>query len=57
VITAVIGAGLVLEELHEHEQTSFERWPFLEKSGRRTWRMPEGRPRLPLMYSLLARAA
>ncbi|MET0972248.1 MAG: class I SAM-dependent methyltransferase [Thermoleophilaceae bacterium] len=55
VITAVIDAGLVLEQLHEHEHTSFERWPFLEKSGRRNWRMPEGRPRLPLMYSLRAR--
>ena len=30
-------------------------WPFLEKAGRRKWRMPEGRPRLPLMYSLRAR--
>jgi SAM-dependent methyltransferase len=55
VISAVIDAGLVLELFHEHEQTRFERWPFLEKSGRRAWRMPEGRPRLPLMYSLRAR--
>jgi hypothetical protein len=39
----------------EHEHTSFERWPFLEKSGWRNWRMPDGRPRLPLTYSLRAR--
>jgi hypothetical protein len=55
VISALIDAGLVLELLREHAQTTFERWPFLQKSGRRGWRMPEGRPRLPLMYSLRAR--
>jgi SAM-dependent methyltransferase len=57
VVSAVIDAGLVLEQLREHEVMSFERWPFLVKSGRRMWRMPEGRPRLPLMYSLRARSS
>jgi hypothetical protein len=56
VVSAVIGAGLTLEFLHEHDYTLFPRWPFLEKSGPGIYRVPEGRPRLPLMYSLRARA-
>jgi SAM-dependent methyltransferase len=54
VVSAVIEAGLVLEFLHEHDYTLFPRWPFLEKSGFDTYRLPEGTPKLPLMYSLRA---
>jgi hypothetical protein len=35
--------------------TLFPRWPFLEQNGD-SYRMPAGQPRLPLMYSLRARA-
>ena len=55
VVGAVIDAGLILELLHEHDYTLFPRWPFLEKSGFDTYRLPEGTPSLPLMYSLRAR--
>ena len=55
VVTALIDAGLVLEFLHEHDYTLFPRWPILEKTGFDTYRLPEGTPRIPLMYSLLAR--
>jgi SAM-dependent methyltransferase len=55
VLSAVIGAGLVLESLREHDYTLFSRWPFLEKHGSGTYRLPEGMPTLPLMYSLRAR--
>jgi len=55
VVSAVIEARLVLEFLHEHDYTLFPRWPFLEKSGFDAYRLPEGAPRLPLMYSLRAR--
>ena len=54
VVTALIEAGLALEFLHEHDYTLFPRWPFLEKSGFDTYRLPEGKPRIPLMYSLRA---
>lgn len=54
VVTAVIAAGLRLEFLNEHDYTLFPRWPFLEKSGADTYRLPAGMPRLPLMYSLRA---
>ena len=55
VVSSVVEAGLVLEFLHEHDYTLFPRWPFLEKSGFDTYRLPAGMPKLPLMYSLLAR--
>ncbi len=55
VVSAVISSGLALELLHEHDYTLFPRWPFLEKSGFDTYRLPEGTPKLPLMYSLRAR--
>jgi 2-polyprenyl-3-methyl-5-hydroxy-6-metoxy-1,4-benzoquinol methylase len=55
VVSAVIEAGLVIELLHEHDYTLFPRWPFLEQDGD-AYRFPAGQPRLPLMYSLRARA-
>jgi SAM-dependent methyltransferase len=55
VVNATVDAGLTLELLREHDYTLFPRWPFLEKSGFDTYRLPEGTPGLPLMYSLRAR--
>lgn len=55
VVSAAVSAGMSLELLHEHDYTLFPRWPFLEKSGFDTYRLPEGTPRMPLMYSLKAR--
>lgn len=56
VVSAVAGAGLTVELLHEHDYVLFPApWPFLEKSGDGTYRLPEGAPDLPLMYSLRAR--
>jgi SAM-dependent methyltransferase len=54
VVNAVIGAGLVLELLGEHDHQAYRQWPFMEQHGY-VYRMPEGTPRLPLMYSLRAR--
>lgn len=54
VVTSLIEAGLVLRFLHEHDHTLFPRVPWLEEAGDRTWRVPAGRPSMPLMYSLLA---
>src|SRR5215213_749018 len=55
VVSAVISAGLNVELLHEFDYTMFPRWPFLEKSGFDTYRLPQGTPQIPLMYSLRAR--
>jgi SAM-dependent methyltransferase len=60
VITAVLGAGLRLELVSEHDYTLFPRFDDLElDEGFLTagvvYRQPAGKPRLPLMYSLRAR--
>src|ERR671914_613173 len=57
VYEAVGAAGLNVELLHEYDYTVFPRWPILEKSGFDTYRLPEGTPKIPLMYSLRARKA
>lgn len=53
VISAIAGAGLRIEFLREHEITLFRRFASLER-GTEGFRLPEGRPRVPLIYSLRA---
>jgi SAM-dependent methyltransferase len=60
VVSAVLGAGLRLELLHEHDYTLFPRFPHLELdtealSAGIVYRQPDGEPRLPLMFSLRAK--
>lgn len=57
VIQALIDAGFVLERFAEHPFTVFEMWPWLEERPGQTttWWGPEGRPTLPMMYSVVAR--
>jgi SAM-dependent methyltransferase len=55
VVSALIEAGLTIELLHEHDYSLFPRWPFLQRNQDGTYRMPDGRPKIPLMYSLRAR--
>jgi SAM-dependent methyltransferase len=54
VLGALIGAGLTLELLVEHDHQAYRQWPFMLRGGS-VYRMPEGTPRLPLMYTLRAR--
>ena len=56
VIDVLLRRGLVLETFREHDFTLFPRWPFLELTGRDTYRLPAGMPSVPLMYSLRLRA-
>lgn len=53
IVSALIAAGLRLEFLHEFEMTLFQRFQVLEKRDRAYW-MPEGMPRVPLMFSVRA---
>ena len=58
ILGAVIHAGLSLREFREYEYTNGWK-PFTEMKslpGRR-WAMPDGKPALPLMYSLVAEKA
>jgi 2-polyprenyl-3-methyl-5-hydroxy-6-metoxy-1,4-benzoquinol methylase len=53
VVSALTAAGLRIDFLHEHDHTLFRRYGSLERHGG-VYRQPEGRPRIPLMYSLRA---
>ena len=62
VVNAVLGAGLRLELLSEHDYTLFPRFKHLVEDRdllARGWSTasPRASPRLPLMYSLRARRA
>lgn len=50
-MSAVTGAGFRLEFLHEHDYTLFDSLRFLVRD-RRGYELPEGLPRIPMMYSL-----
>jgi SAM-dependent methyltransferase len=52
-VSALIASGFRIELLHEHDHTLFPRWPLLQRDGD-IWRLPEGTPSIPLMYSLRA---
>jgi SAM-dependent methyltransferase len=56
VVSAIAAHGLRIEFLHEHDYTLFPRWPMLRREEGGIYRLPEGTPSLPLMYSLVARA-
>jgi SAM-dependent methyltransferase len=57
VIQSLLDAGFVLERFVEHPFTVFEMWPWLEMTDgqTKTWTVPEGRPSLPMMFSVVAR--
>ncbi|MCM3884570.1 bifunctional 2-polyprenyl-6-hydroxyphenol methylase/3-demethylubiquinol 3-O-methyltransferase UbiG [Frankia sp. R82] len=55
VLSAIAAVGLRLEFLHEHDRTLFPRFATLHRDPD-GYRLPPGQPRVPLMYSLRARA-
>ena len=57
VVTALAKAGLRIEFLHEHDMTLFPRFGTLTRHEDGYYRMPAGRPRIPLMYSIKASKA
>jgi SAM-dependent methyltransferase len=56
VVTALVGAGLRIEFLHEYDFSLFATWPFMERHDDGTYHLPEGYPALPLIYTLRASA-
>lgn len=55
VIGALIGAGLRLEFLNEHERLPWKAFPMMVEAAPGLYRLPDGHPRLPLSFSLQAR--
>jgi SAM-dependent methyltransferase len=54
IVSAVAAAGMHIEFLHEHDFTLYQQWSILERHSHDAWRMPQGQPRIPLMFSLRA---
>jgi SAM-dependent methyltransferase len=54
VVSALAGAGLRIDFLHEHDMTMFQRFAALRRGDDGYYRFPGDRPRVPLMYSLRA---
>ena len=54
IVSAIAAAGLRIDFLHEHAVTLFQRHGELVRGQDGAYREPEGRPRLPLMFSLKA---
>jgi SAM-dependent methyltransferase len=56
IINAVIGAGMRLDYLHEHEELAWAFAPIVvpKEGKRRMWVLPEGFPKLPLSFSIRA---
>jgi hypothetical protein len=54
VLGVLLERGLAIECFSEHDYTLYRRWPFVRQVGA-TYRLPDGAPSLPLMYSLRAR--
>lgn len=57
IVTAVSRAGLRVEMLHEFPFTLFQELQHLERSDDGLYHQPAGTPRIPLLYSLRARAS
>ena len=54
VVKALTQAGSTLDFLHEHDRIAPRALHFLEPAELGLWRMPEGRPGIPVSYSLSA---
>ncbi|HVB01289.1 MAG TPA: hypothetical protein VNE42_08505, partial [Acidimicrobiales bacterium] len=53
-VAALLGHGLVLDSLTEHDWTFFRQFPWLEETTSGLFVVPEGRPRIPLSFTILA---
>jgi hypothetical protein len=55
ILMALVGAGLTIERLEEHAESSYKCFPFLVETAPGTWKTPKGYPDLPLTFTLAAR--
>lgn len=54
VLNALLGVGLKLSFVHEHEEVPWRMFGNLVEGSPRMWRLPPGHVRLPLAWSILA---
>ena len=55
IVTSIVRSGLEITVLEEYDHTLYQRLPHLVRADDGTYRQPEGSPRLPLMFALVAR--
>lgn len=56
IVAALIGRRLVIDSLIEHDWTLFQQFPWLVENTSGQFVIPEGHPRIPLSFTLLAHA-
>ena len=54
ILNALIGAGLVVDRLNEHDAIVWPALPQLQRDDDGFWRLPSGQPGIPLSFSLSA---
>lgn len=54
IVAALLGHGLVLDSLTEHDWTLFRQFPWLAEFESGVLVVPQGRPRIPLSFTILA---
>jgi SAM-dependent methyltransferase len=54
IVGALLGHGLILDSLTEHDWTLFRQFPWLVESESGVFGTPDGRPRIPLSFTILA---
>jgi len=55
IISALLGAGLVLESFDEHPFLEWQHFPWMEQNDDGSWALRSDGPQIPLMFSLKAR--
>jgi len=56
IVGALLDRGLAVERLEEHDWTVFRQFPWLVEAPGGRFEIPAGRPRLPLAFTVIARA-
>lgn len=54
IVTALIDAGLQIQFLHEHQTIPWKPFAMVEEAGGGNYKLPDGFPSLPLLFSLKA---
>ncbi|WP_246195511.1 class I SAM-dependent methyltransferase [Halopolyspora algeriensis] len=54
VVNAVVGAGMTVSQLRETDALPWQRWEQMVPTDNGWWRLPDGAPRIPLLYALRA---
>lgn len=55
-VNALLAAGLRITALRESELAPWPRWPRMPPTDRGWFRLPDGEPRVPLLYAVRADA-